>query len=48
LWKVNKKIKQITISSPLRTPQGTLTRNNAEKAHNFFNPIHKEILKKKK
>jgi hypothetical protein len=32
LWKVTKKIKQITKSSPpLRTPQGTWAENNAEK-----------------
>jgi hypothetical protein len=36
LWKVTKKIKQIAKSSPpLRIPQGTWTRNNAEKAHTF-------------
>jgi hypothetical protein len=36
LWKVTKIIKQITKSSPpLRTPQGTWARNNAEKAHAF-------------
>jgi hypothetical protein len=36
LWKVTKKIKQITKSSPpLRTPQGTWARNNAEKSHAF-------------
>jgi hypothetical protein len=47
LWRVAKKIKQITKSSPpLRIPQGTWARNNAEKAHYFakqleqyFNPI---------
>jgi hypothetical protein len=36
LWKVTKKIKQITKSSPpLRRPQGTWAGNIAEKAHAF-------------
>jgi hypothetical protein len=36
LWKVTKKIKQITQSSPpLTTPQGTWARKRAEKAHAF-------------
>jgi hypothetical protein len=36
LWKVTKKIKQITKSSPpLRTPQRTWARENAEKGHAF-------------
>jgi hypothetical protein len=57
LWKVTKKFKQITKSSPpLRTPQGTWSRNNAEKAYAFakhleqvFQPQPLEIpLKKKK
>jgi hypothetical protein len=48
LWKVTKKIKWITKSSPpLRTPQGTWSRNNVEKPHAFakhleqvFQPHH--------
>jgi hypothetical protein len=36
LWKVTKKIKQITKSSPpLRTPLGTGARNKADKPHAF-------------
>jgi hypothetical protein len=36
MWKETKKIKQITKSSPpLRKPQGTWARNNADKAHAF-------------
>jgi hypothetical protein len=36
VWKVTKKIKQITKFSPPRgTPQGTSARNNTEKAHAF-------------
>jgi hypothetical protein len=36
LWKVTKKIKQITKSSPSPgTPQGTWAKNNSEKAHAF-------------
>jgi hypothetical protein len=39
LWKVTKKIKQITkCSPPLTTSQGPWARNNAEKAHAFAIP----------
>jgi hypothetical protein len=40
LWKVTKKIKQTTKSSPLlRTTQGTWVRNPTEKAHAFPNHL---------
>jgi hypothetical protein len=44
LWKVTKKIKQITKSSPpLRTPQGIWARTNAQKSHAFAKHLEKVL-----